>query len=671
MPDPAEGGGEDDEPRAASPGSEEAEADNVDEGTAPDGEDGAEKKQGEEVDRSSPSEEEHTEADGDEDGDGDNGTDGDQEPDDEESPPAEADDEPEGSERVLDDEDLPDRFESDDGGEDTSGEDAQTEASTGNGDDEPAEEASAEESKDETNTGADAEEPAETPSEDGAEDETNTVDDAEEPAETAPGDDTADGVDESPEETSGDGPEMGDAKRQALGPGRNPHADEIPPALDDQDVEDGEGDGDGERVPASNLSGPGGVESEDGLGGITGHAPDDQEQPLEAHITEMVHRFLAVAVVIVGVGAIALLWSDDLINFLWYSFLGPGGPLCPGQECPQIYKPHLYHPLSLLLARLKVAVLVGFVVGLPVAVYQTYLFMRPGLYPHERRYYLAAVPTSLVLATIGVGFAYLLVLPALFSYFVGYTTRAAEPALGLAETFNIIVILLGFFALIFQIPLLVMLAIMMGVTTRRWLEDRRLYFWMGFGGVAFIFSPDPTGMAPLLVALTMIGLFEGTLALLRWTGEDSPILAPAPLRARRPYAWAFAALVGYGASAAPLPGSYYGQLPTVLTRTLADLGWTAGTPLIVAGAIVVGFELLRYLLRRLGVGLRTQLWILRARWPVWIAAALIGYLAGPRPGLLAAARETSLALPWVLAIALGIAVAYEVLIQLVAWRRGT
>jgi sec-independent protein translocase protein TatC len=64
-----------------------------------------------------------------------------------------------------------------------------------------------------------------------------------------------------------------------------------------------------------------------------------------------------------------------------------------------------------------------------------------------------------------------------------------------------------------------MLAIMMNLTTRVWLEDRRLLFWGGFLGVAFLVSPDPTGMAPIIVAATMITLFEGTLALLRWTGN--------------------------------------------------------------------------------------------------------------------------------------------------------
>ncbi len=266
-------------------------------------------------------------------------------------------------------------------------------------------------------------------------------------------------------------------------------------------------------------------------------APDDQEMPLTAHIEEMIKRLLVVIVVMAIVSAVVFPFADRLINFLWYSFL-PGQPT----ECVQAASaaannstaaangsatagssnaacPRLYHPLSLVLARLKVASLSGFIIALPVFVYETYLFMRPGLYPNERRYYLASVPTSLILAGIGVLFAYLAVLPLIFTYFLGYSQPVADVAFGLSETFGLILLMLGMFAAIFQIPLFIMLAIMMGVTSRRWLLDRRLYFWFGFAGFAFLFSPDPTGMAPFIVALTMIALFEGTLLLLRWTGR--------------------------------------------------------------------------------------------------------------------------------------------------------
>ena len=231
--------------------------------------------------------------------------------------------------------------------------------------------------------------------------------------------------------------------------------------------------------------------------------------PLADHIEEMVRRLGYVIVVMAAVSGVVFPFGETIINFLWYSVL-PGG---------DVARPRVYHPLALVLARLKVATLAGFVAALPVFVYQTYLFMRPGLYEHERRYYLASVPTSLVLATVGVLFAYFLILPAIFTYFLTYSQDAATIAFALTDTFDLIVLMMGIFAAVFQIPLFVMLAIMMGLTTRAWLADKRLYFWGAFLGIAFLFSPDPTGMAPIMVAATMIGLFESTLLLLRWTGR--------------------------------------------------------------------------------------------------------------------------------------------------------
>ena len=237
--------------------------------------------------------------------------------------------------------------------------------------------------------------------------------------------------------------------------------------------------------------------------------PGDQEQPLAAHIEEMVKR-LGIVVAIAGAVSLALFpLTGEVINFLWYSIL-------PGSD---VAAPHVYHPLEYKLTQLKVASLGGLLIALPVFVYQTYRFMRPGLYPHERRYYLASVPTSLILGLLGVTFAYFVVLPAIMSYFLYYSQEVVTIAFALGATFDLILLLMGYLAVVFQIPLFVMLAIMMGLTTRQWLEDRRLLFWGAFLGVAFLFSPDPTGMAPVLVAATMVVLFEGTLLLLRWTGR--------------------------------------------------------------------------------------------------------------------------------------------------------
>ena len=250
------------------------------------------------------------------------------------------------------------------------------------------------------------------------------------------------------------------------------------------------------------------TEDDEPFDGIEG-PETDEEMPLAEHIEEMMRR-LAVVFLFGGLATLVVVTeSTELINYFWSYHI----------PAPMENRPRLYGPLELPLTRLKVAGLAGVVVGLPAFVYETYRFMKPGLYQTERRYYLAAVPTSLILGGIGIAFAHFLVLPAIFSYFTTYTSDAATIAFGLAETFNLIVIMLAFMAIVFQIPLFIMLAIMMNLVTRQWLEAKRLIFWGSFLGIAFLFSPDPTGMAPIIVTLTMIALFEGTLAILRWTGN--------------------------------------------------------------------------------------------------------------------------------------------------------
>ena len=266
--------------------------------------------------------------------------------------------------------------------------------------------------------------------------------------------------------------------------------------------------GDGGAPATTDAAAAATVEDDEPFGDIEG-PETDEEMPLAAHIEEMMRR-LAVVFLIGGLATLVVVTeSTELINYFWSYHI----------PAPLENRPRLYGPLELPLTRLKVAGLAGVVVGLPAFVYETYRFMRPGLYQTERRYYLAAVPTSLVLGGIGIAFAHFLVLPAIFSYFTTYTSDAATIAFGLAETFNLIVILLSFMAIVFQIPLFIMLAIMMNLVTRQWLEAKRLLFWGSFLGIAFLFSPDPTGMAPIIVTLTMIALFEGTLAILRWTGN--------------------------------------------------------------------------------------------------------------------------------------------------------
>jgi len=226
----------------------------------------------------------------------------------------------------------------------------------------------------------------------------------------------------------------------------------------------------------------------------------DEELPLTVHIEELVRRVMVVLVASSVVMAAAFLFSERLLDEIWYNFFD--------------FPPNVYRPFDEILTRLMLSAVIGLALAVPVLVYETFQFMKPGLYPNERRYFLSVVPVSLILMFFGLAFAYFLALPLLFRYFIFYSEDVATAGLGLRETFNLILMTELAFGIVFQIPLLMTLAVKMKVVTARWFERQRIYVWGGCITVAALLagSLDPTGVAGLMVALTMIMLFETTLA---------------------------------------------------------------------------------------------------------------------------------------------------------------
>jgi sec-independent protein translocase protein TatC len=225
----------------------------------------------------------------------------------------------------------------------------------------------------------------------------------------------------------------------------------------------------------------------------------DEEMPLTAHIEELVRRVMVVVIASTVVMAVAFVFSEDLLRTIWYNFVESD--------------PHVYIPFGEILTRLKLSAVTGLALATPVLIYESFEFMKPGLYPNERRYFLSVVPVSTVLMALGLTFAYFFALPLLFRYFIFYSEGIATAGLGLSETFNIILLVALAFGIVFQIPLLMTFGVKMDVVSVRWFQAKRVYVWGGCITVAALLagSLDPTGMAGLMVALTMVTLFETTL----------------------------------------------------------------------------------------------------------------------------------------------------------------
>lgn len=230
----------------------------------------------------------------------------------------------------------------------------------------------------------------------------------------------------------------------------------------------------------------------------------DIDVPVSEHIEEMVARILLVASVGFSIGLLTLPISDDIILYLWESHI----------PNPDVNSPRLYSPLSLVLTRFKIILLAALTVSLPVLIYHSYKFMRPGMFEKEELYFKISSGVSVMLSLISIIVSHFIVIPLLFFYFSGYTDGVAELAFGLLETVGLMIIIMIYLVIIFQIPVLITLAVISGVVSIKWIESKRLVFWGSFFGIAFLATPDPTGTAPIIITVIMLVLFESTLFVL-------------------------------------------------------------------------------------------------------------------------------------------------------------
>ena len=83
-------------------------------------------------------------------------------------------------------------------------------------------------------------------------------------------------------------------------------------------------------------------------------------------------------------------------------------------------------PAEVLVIKLKLSLIVAVVLSLPWVIWQAWLFIRPGLYVHERRFAYFLLPGSAVLTTIGLALMYFVMLPLMLPMLARYASEAGS-----------------------------------------------------------------------------------------------------------------------------------------------------------------------------------------------------------------------------------------------------
>jgi sec-independent protein translocase protein TatC len=162
----------------------------------------------------------------------------------------------------------------------------------------------------------------------------------------------------------------------------------------------------------------------------------------------------------------------------------------------------------------KVAFYVGLFAAMPVVLYQIWAFVAPGLYRREKRFAVPLLVSSVVLFYLGVVFAYFVVFPVMFNFFVGTVPGIVKYAPDMAAYLDFVLTMFFAFGVAFEVPVAVVLLVLTGLVKVEKLSANRGYVIIGIFVVAAFLTP-PDAISQSIMAIPMYLLYEGGLVMAR------------------------------------------------------------------------------------------------------------------------------------------------------------
>ncbi|UWQ52547.1 twin-arginine translocase subunit TatC [Leisingera caerulea] len=251
---------------------------------------------------------------------------------------------------------------------------------------------------------------------------------------------------------------------------------------------------------------------------------DDSSAPLIEHLAELRTRLIhSVLAFIVGM-VICFTVATPVFNFLT-------APLCQvlaesGQDCSLIF----ISPQEGFFVAIKISFLGGFILAFPYIGFQMWRFVAPGLYKSEKGAFLPFLVASPFMFMLGASFAFYVVTPLAYDFFLGFQQFGAsgeaitgeEVTQGLSVVFqgsaqeylNLTIKFIVAFGLCFQLPVLLTLMGKAGLVSAEGLGSVRKYAVVAILVLAALVTP-PDVITQIILFVVVYGLYEISIFLVR------------------------------------------------------------------------------------------------------------------------------------------------------------
>ena len=155
----------------------------------------------------------------------------------------------------------------------------------------------------------------------------------------------------------------------------------------------------------------------------------------------------------------------------------------------------------------KFAFATAFALAIPMVLYQIWAFVAPGLYSNEKRLVLPLIVSSSVLFYCGFMFAYYVVFPLIFTFFVGMAPEGVAVMTDISAYMSFALKLFFAFGFAFEVPVATVLLARLGVVTPDKMAKQRPYIILGAFVVGMLMTP-PDIFSQVFLAVPVCLLFE-------------------------------------------------------------------------------------------------------------------------------------------------------------------
>jgi len=226
--------------------------------------------------------------------------------------------------------------------------------------------------------------------------------------------------------------------------------------------------------------------------------PTDQELSLIDHLlelrTRLVRSVIAVAICLVAVLPFArklyTIVSEPLVSRL------PEGTSMIAIDV-----------VSPVFAPFKLGLIVAILAAMPYILFQLWAFVAPGLYQHEKRIAKPLLAAATLLFYLGCAFAYFVVMPVIFAFITKIAPDGVSVMTDINRYLDFILIMFLAFGFSFEVPVVTVVLVAIGVVTPEGLARSRGYVVVGVFFVAMLITP-PDMISQTLLALPVWALYE-------------------------------------------------------------------------------------------------------------------------------------------------------------------